>query len=75
MTKFHDFLLEHTRFPFPLPDELRTADTTDVSDFEAVLLESVWKAKHAVGDDAPARKLCRILSGTLLYRPILKRFS
>jgi hypothetical protein len=65
MTKFHDFLLEHARFPFPLPDELRTADTTDVSDFEAVLLESVWKAKHAVGDDAPARKLCDSLQNIL----------
>jgi hypothetical protein len=65
MAKFHDFLVEHARFPFPLLDELQTTDTTDVSDFEVGLLESVWKAEYAVRDDALVRKLCDGLQNIL----------
>jgi hypothetical protein len=65
MAKFHDFLVEHARFPFPLPDELQTTDTTDVSDFEVGLLESVWKAKYAVRDDALLQNLCDSLQNIL----------
>jgi hypothetical protein len=65
MAKFHNFLVEHAKFPFPLPDELRTVDTTDVSDFEVGLLEREWKAKYAVRDDALVRKLCDSLKNIL----------
>jgi hypothetical protein len=65
MAKFHDFLVEHAKFPFPLPDELRTADTADVSDFEVGLLEREWKAKYAVRDDALVQKLCHSLKNVL----------
>jgi hypothetical protein len=53
MSKWHDFLVEYAKFPFPLPDESRTVGTTDISDLEVGLLETrVWKAKYAVRDDA-----------------------
>ena len=52
MANFHDFLAEHAKLLFPLPDELRTVDTTDVSHFEVGLLERVWKAEYAVRIDA-----------------------
>ena len=65
MVNFHDFLVEHAKFPFPLPDKLRTYDTTDVSDFEVGLLEREWKAKYAVRDDALVRKLCDGLKNIL----------
>ena len=70
MTEFHDFLVEHAMFPFPLPNELQTADITDVSDLEVGLLEREWKAKYAVRDDDLIRKLCdglkNILGDTVL---------
>jgi hypothetical protein len=83
MVKFHDFLVEHAKFPFPLPDELRTADTTDVSDFEVGLLEREWKAKYAVRDDALVQKLCdgleKIIGDTALSadyeKALLAKFS
>jgi hypothetical protein len=50
---------------FPLPDELRTVDTTDVSNFELGLLEREWKAKYAVRDDALVQKLCNSLQNIL----------
>jgi hypothetical protein len=65
MAKFHDFLVEHAKFPFPLPDEFRTTVTTDVSDFEVGLLKREWKAKYAVRDDALVRKLCDSLQNIL----------
>ena len=45
--------------------QLRIADTADVSDFEVGLLAKVWKAKHAVRDDALVWKLCDSLKYTL----------
>jgi hypothetical protein len=65
MAKFHDFLVEHAKFPFPLPDEFRTTVTTDVSDFEVGLLKREWKAKYAVRDDTLVRKLCDSLQNIL----------
>jgi hypothetical protein len=57
--------LEHAKFPSPLPDELRTYDTTDVSNIEVGLLKTEWKAKYAVRDDALVRKLCDSLKNIL----------
>ncbi len=65
MAKFHEFLVERAKFPFPLPDERRTVDTTDISDFEVGLLERERKAKYAVRDDALVRKLCDSLKNIL----------
>ena len=65
MVNFHDFLVEHAKFPFPPPDELRPYDTTDVSEFEVGLLKREWKAKSAVRDDALVRKLCDGLKNIL----------
>ena len=65
MVKFYDFLVEHAKFPFPLLGEIRTVDTTDISDFEVGLLAREWKAKHAIRDDALVQKLCDSLQTIL----------
>ena len=65
MVTLHDFVVEHAEFPFPIPDELRTAGTTDVSQFEVGLLEREWKATHAVRDDNLFAKLCNALGNIL----------
>ncbi len=83
MVNFHDFLVEHAKFPFPHPDEHQTVSTTDISVFEVGLLEREWKAKHAVQDDALVRKLCdglkKILGDTALLpgseENLLAKFS
>lgn len=41
MSKLHDFLMEHEKFPFPHPDELQSAGSTDMSEIEISLLERV----------------------------------
>ena len=61
MSKLHDFLVEHAKFPFPRPGELRTAGTTDISDFEVGLLAKPWKANRAVRDNTLIQKLCDTL--------------
>ena len=63
--KLHDFLVEHAKFPFPPPNEDRTARTTDISQFEVALLEREWKAGHAVRDDTLVQKLCQTLKDIL----------
>jgi hypothetical protein len=65
MVKFHDFLVEHAKFPFPLPDESRSINTTDISLLEVGLLEREWKAEFAVRDDDLVRKLCNSLENIL----------
>ncbi|KAF8227898.1 hypothetical protein L208DRAFT_1067652, partial [Tricholoma matsutake] len=68
--KLHDFLVEHTKFPFPPPNEDRTAGTTDISKFEVALLEREWKAGHAMRDDALVQKLCQTLKDILGDAPL-----
>src|ERR1700679_4027269 len=75
MVNFHDFLVEHAKFPFPLPDELRTYNTTDVSDFEVGLPGRGWRAKYAVRDDALVRKLCDSLKNILGDTALLADFE
>jgi hypothetical protein len=65
MSKLHDFLVEHAKFPFPHLGELQSGDTTDISELEVTLLESEWKAKQAVPDDALVQKLCHTLKDIL----------
>lgn len=65
MVNFHNFLVEHGKFPFPHPDELQSADTTNISQIEVGLLEREWKAKCAVRDNALSRKLCDALKNIL----------
>src|ERR1700685_2381010 len=71
MSKLHNFLVQHAKFPFPnLGTEPRSAGTTDISELEVGLLEEQWKARHAVRDDTLVQKLCHplenILGDTLL---------
>ena len=68
--KLHDFLVEHAMFPFPHPNEDRTAVTTDVSQFEVAMLEREWKARYAVRDDALVQKLCQALEDILGAIPL-----
>ena len=63
--KLHDFLVEHAMFPFPRPNEDRTAYTTNVSQFEVGILEIEWKAGHAVRDGSLVWKLCQALEDIL----------
>ena len=70
MSTLHDFLVEHGKFPFPRPDELRSVGSTDIDVFEVGLLEIKWKAKHAVRDDSLAQKLCHTLKIILGNTPL-----
>jgi hypothetical protein len=65
MLKLHDFLVEHAKFPFPLPSEDCSVGTTDISALEVGLLKPEWKASHAVRDDNLVQKLCRTLEKIL----------
>lgn len=65
MSKWHDFLLEHAKFPFPQPSEHRSIGATDISPIEVGLLRPEWKATHAVRDDALVQKLCHTLKDIL----------
>jgi hypothetical protein len=58
MSTLHDFLVESAKFPFPTPDEDKSAGSTDISYFEVSLLEREWKAGHAIRDDDLVQKLC-----------------
>ncbi|KAI0302510.1 hypothetical protein BC826DRAFT_1089655 [Russula brevipes] len=65
MSKLHDFLVEHAKFPFsPLDGHLSTT-TTDISTFEVGLLEKEWKAKLAVRDNNLIQNLCGALEHIL----------
>jgi hypothetical protein len=62
---FHDFQVEHAKFPSP---ETSTDDTTafvDISELDVGLLNNKWKALHAVHDNDLANKLCDALRTTL----------
>lgn len=65
MSKLYDFLVDHAKFPFPRPDELQAAGTTDISEFEIALLKTEWKANHAVRDEGLVQKLCHTLENIL----------
>ena len=67
----HDFLVEHAKFPFPVPDESRTDTTsTDISVLEVSLLDREWKAGDAVRDATLVQKLCRTLETILCDTPV-----
>jgi hypothetical protein len=73
MVKFHDFLEEHAKFPFPpLPqfDPSRTVSTTDVSQIEVASLQREWKAQRAVRDGQLFQKLCDTLENILDDAPL-----
>jgi len=69
---FHDFLVEHAKFPFPLAETSigGTATSTDIVDFEVGLLDRQWKALHAVRDNDLAMKLCDALETILAETPL-----
>lgn len=70
MSKFHDFLVEYAKFPFPIPGEDEFVGTTDVSSFEVGLLEKEWRANCAVRDDTLVDKLCSTLADILGDTPL-----
>jgi hypothetical protein len=81
MTTWHEFLLEHAKFPFPRLDESRSVGTTHVSTIEAQAIDPSWKATHAVRDENLVGKLCDTLEVILAddifpenYRASLMRF-
>jgi hypothetical protein len=63
MSNLHDFLEQRAKFPFPDTGAIRSAGTTDISDFS--LLEEQWKAQHAVRDENLVQKLCFTLKNIL----------
>ena len=65
MSKLHDFLVQHAKFPFPPLDGSLSSGITDISRFEVSLLETEWKAKVAVRDNSLVHKLCNSQEGIL----------
>ena len=65
MSNFHNFLVEHAKFPFHKPDEARSTGSNDISEIEVRLLETKWKAKHVVRDDTLVQNLCDVLQDIL----------
>ncbi|KAH9975465.1 hypothetical protein BGW80DRAFT_1436615 [Lactifluus volemus] len=75
MSKLHDFLVEHAKFPFPALNEHLSSTTTDISTLEVDSLEKKnpeWKAKLAVRDDTLVQKLCDALEGILGDAPLVE---
>ncbi|KIM80579.1 hypothetical protein PILCRDRAFT_73114 [Piloderma croceum F 1598] len=68
--KLHDFLVEHAKFPFPDPGEIRSAGSTDISTTEVGLVKVDWKAQHAVRDNTLVQKLCCALEKILGNAPL-----
>jgi hypothetical protein len=62
---FHDFLVEHAKFPFPDCPTGASASSTGLSEVDVGLLDYQWKARHAVRDNDLADKLCEALRTTL----------
>ena len=67
---FHDFLVEHAKFPFPdCPIGASTSSTDStpsrLSKVELGCLDAKWKALHAVRDNNLTNKLCDSLRTTL----------
>jgi len=67
MTKlsFHDFLVEHAKFPFPDTSVGGSASSTDINEVDVGRILDQWRAVHAVRDDNLAEKLCDALKTTL----------
>jgi hypothetical protein len=72
MSKLHDFLVEHAKFPFPPLDGHLSSSTTDISTLDVDLLETEWKAKLAVRDDTLVQKLCHALEDILGDAPLVE---
>ena len=70
MSKLHDFLVEHAKFPFPPHSGKLSSGSTDISTLDVDLLETEWKAKLAVRDDTLVQKLCRALEDILGDAPL-----
>ena len=70
MSKLHDFLVQHAKFPPPPVDTSVSSGITDISQFEVGLLETEWKAKVAVRDNLLVHKLCNALECILGDAPL-----
>jgi hypothetical protein len=62
---FHDFLVEHAKFPFPDCLIGASASSTRLSEVDVGYLNAEWKALHAVRDNNLANRLCDTLRTTL----------
>ena len=62
---FHDFLVEHAKFPFPDCSMGTSASSTRLSEVDVGYLDDEWKALHAVRDNDLTNKLCGTLKTTL----------
>ena len=67
---FHDFLVEHAKFPFPECLIGASTSSTSLSEIDVGLLDDQWKARHAVRDNDLADKLCDSLRTTLGHAPV-----
>ena len=65
MSNFHDFLVKHALFPFPVPVQTESINTTSLSQVEIGMLDANWKAKRALRDDTLVDKLCTTLRDIL----------
>ena len=70
MSRLHNFLVEHAKFPFPPLNEGISSNTTDISILEVNLLKIEWKAKLVVRDDTLFQKLCKALEHILGDAPL-----
>ncbi|KAH9986750.1 hypothetical protein BJV74DRAFT_878456 [Russula compacta] len=67
MSKLHNCLVEHAKFPFPPLNE-HLSSSTDISTLDVDFLEREWKAKLAVRDNTLVQKLCGALEDILMDR-------
>jgi len=72
-TLFHDFLVEHAKFPFPDCPIGASASSTGLSEVDVGQLDDEWKARHAVRDNDLAKKLCDALKATLGETPVTEQ--
>jgi hypothetical protein len=72
---FHDFLVEHAKFPFPPCSLGSVASSTDISELDVGLLDNEWKAHHGVRDNDLAEKLCEYLKATLGEMPLTEELT
>lgn len=64
-TTWHNFLVEHAKFPFPDIQEARTVSSADISEVDVGLIAEDWKAIHVMPDTHLVPNLCQTLENIL----------
>ena len=67
---FHEFLVEHVKFPFPETSIGGTTASTDTTGVDVGLIGDQWRPVHAVRDNNLTKKLCDALKTTLGETPL-----